>query len=338
MKAWIVNAQKPIEEKPLEFVENYPVPEPREKEIRVRVTHCGICRTDLHIAEGDIPLSKKPVIPGHEIVGFVDKLGENAKRFKIGDRVGISWLNSTCGKCKYCQRGDENYCPDIKRTGYDVDGGFAEYVLVHEDYAFDLRNVSLPSEELAPIMCPGITGHYAFRISGIRKGERLGMLGFGPTAYYILRVAKSMNIEVYISTRSEEHKRTAMKYGADWVGNIAHEDFPNKVDAFIFFPTAGKLVERALANTLPSATLVLGAVTMSPIIIENYTANLWGRTIKTIYQVRRDYGREFIEIADRLKLGIEKEIVKFSEIPEAMLRLKKGEINGMVQVIEIGKI
>ncbi len=334
MRAWVVEEQKPIEQNPLRFVEDYPTPEPGEREIRVRVTHCGICRTDLHIAEGDIPLSKKPVVPGHEIVGIVDKLGPNAKRFRVGDRVGISWLNSTCGKCKYCLRGDENYCPEIKRTGYDVDGGFAEYVLVHEDYAFDLRNISLPSEDLAPIMCPGITGHYAFRISGIQEGERLGMLGFGPTAYYILRVAKSMGIEVYISTRSEEHRRIAEEYGADWVGNLAKEDFPRKVDAFIFFPTAGKLVERALENTVPAATLVLGAVTMSPITIGNYTANLWGRTIRTIYQVRRDYAREFLEIADRLNLDIEKEIVRFEDVPGAMLRLKKGEVRGMVQVIE----
>ncbi len=337
MKAWIVEKQKPIEEEPLKLVD-LPIPEPGDKEIRVRVTHCGICRTDLHIAEGDIPLSKKPVIPGHEIVGVVDALGKNAKRFKIGDRVGISWLNYACGKCKYCKRGEENYCPHIKRTGYDVDGGFAEYVLVHEDFAFDLRNISLPSEELAPMMCPGITGHYAFRLSEIREGERLGMLGFGPTAYYILHVAKSMGMEVYISTRSEEHRRIAEKYGADWVGNIAHQDFPRKVDAFIFFPTAGKLVERALENTTPAATLVLGAVTMSPIVIENYTANLWGRKIKTVYQVRRDYGREFLEIANRLELGIEKEIIRFEEVPEAMIRLKRGEIRGMVQVIKIGEI
>ena len=335
MKAWVVEKQAPLEDNPLRLIENYPTPEPGEKEIRVRVTHCGICRTDLHIAEGDIPLSKKPIIPGHEIVGIVDKLGQGVKRFRVGDRVGISWLNSTCGKCKYCLRGDENYCPEIKRTGYDVDGGFAEYVLVHEDYAFDLRNISLRSEDLAPIMCPGITGHYAFRISEIREGERLGMLGFGPTAYYILRVAKSMDIEVYISTRSEEHKKIAKKYGADWVGNLAHEDFPDKVDAFIFFPTAGKLVERALENTVPAATLVLGAVAMSPIVINNYTANLWGRTIKTIYQVRRDYGNEFLQLADRLHLTIEKEMVEFHEVPDAMLRLKKGEIKGMVQVIEI---
>lgn len=333
MKAWVVEEQKNIEEGPLKL-RDVPVPVPGEKQIRVRVTHCGICRTDLHIAEGDIPLSKRPVIPGHEIVGFVDALGSGARRFKIGDRVGVSWLNYACGKCKYCMRGEENYCPHIKRTGYDVDGGFAEYVLVHEDYAFDLRETSLPSEELAPMMCPGITGHYAFRISEIQEGERLGMLGFGPTAYYILRVAKSMDIEVYISTRSEKHKKIAKEYGADWVGNLAHESFPKKVDAFIFFPTAGKLVERALENTLPAATLVLGAVTMTPITIENYTQNLWGRKIKTIYQVRRDYGREFLEIANRLKIGIEKEIVRFDEVPEAMVRLKKGEIKGMVQVIE----
>ena len=334
MKAWIVEEQKKIEDRPLKLVE-LPVPEPGEGEIRIKITHCGICRTDLHIAEGDIPLSKKPVVPGHEIVGVVDKLGPGAKKYKIGDRVGVSWLYWTCGKCKYCLRGDENYCPHIKRTGYDVDGGFEEYIVINENYAFDLRNINLPSEDLAPIMCPGITGHYAFRISEVREGERLGMLGFGPTAYYILRVAKSLDIEVYISTRSEEHKRIAEKHGADWVGNLAKEDFPHKVDAFIFFPTAGKLVERALENTVPSATLVLGAVTMSPITISNYTANLWGRTIKTIYQVRRDYGNEFLEYANKLRLTIEKEMVRFEEVPEAMIRLKKGEINGMVQVIEI---
>jgi len=334
MKAWVVEEQKKIEDNPLNL-RDVPIPQPGPKEIRVRITHCGICRTDLHIAEGDIPLSKKPVIPGHEIVGIVDGLGAETRRFKKGDRVGISWLNSACGSCKYCLRGDENYCPHIRRTGYDVDGGFAEYVLVHEDYAFDLRHISLPSEELAPMMCPGITGHYAFRISEIQSGERLGMLGFGPTAYYILRVAKSMDIDVYISTRSEGHKKIAEKYGADWVGNLAQENFPHKVDAFIFFPTAGHLVEKALENTLPSATLVLGAVTMSTITISNYTANLWGRKIKTIYQVRRDYGLEFLNIANRLNIGIEKEMVKFEEVPEAMLRLKSGNIKGMVQVIEM---
>ncbi len=335
MRAWMVETQRKIEEGPL-VMRSLPIPEPGVREIRVRVTHCGICRTDLHIAEGDIPLSKSPVVPGHEIVGVVDALGPEAVRFSVGDRVGVSWLNSACGRCKYCRRGDENYCPSIRRTGYDVDGGFAEYVIVHEDYAFDLRNIGLESEELAPMMCPGITGHYAFRISEIREGERLGMLGFGPTAYYILRVAKIMDIEVYISTRGAEHRKIAEEHGADWVGNLAQEDFPHKVDAFIFFPTAGALVEKALQNTLPAGTLVLGAVTMSPITIGNYTANLWGRKVKTIYQVRRDYGNEFLSIADALNIGIEKEIVRFDEVPEAMLRLKRGKMHGMVQVIDFG--
>ncbi len=336
MKAWVVENQKPIENRPI-HLKNIPVPEPRDREIRVKITHCGVCRTDLHIAEGDLPLMNGHVVPGHEIVGIVDKLGNNAKKYRIGERVGISWLNYACGACKYCKRGEENYCASIKRTGYEVDGGFAEYTIVHEDFAYDLRNISLPSEELAPMMCPGITGHYAFRISGINKGERLGILGFGPTAYYILRVAKAMDIEVYVSTRSREHKKIANEYGADWVGNIEREIFPRKVDAFLFFPTAGKLVERALENTLPSATIVLGGVKMSTITIANYTSNLWGRKIKTVYNVRRDYGEEFLEIADRLKITIDKEIVHFDDIPEAMLRLKRGKIKGMVQVITMEK-
>ncbi len=336
MKAWVVEEQRPIAENPLRL-RDLPLPEPGPKEIRVKVTHCGICRTDLHIAEGDIPLPKKYVVPGHEVVGVVDALGPAAKRFSKGDRVGVSWLNYACGECKYCKRGEENYCPNIKRTGYEVDGGFAEYLLVHEDYAFDLRNLGIESRELAPMMCPGITGHYAFRISEVREGERLGMLGFGPTAYYILRVAKSMGIEVYISTRSEEHKKMAEEYGADWVGNIAHGDFPHKVDSFIFFPTAGNLVERALQNMVPAGTLVLGAVTMSPVVIQNYTANLWGRKIKTIYQVRRDYGIEFLRVAEKLNIRIPMEMVKFEELPDALERLKVGKINGMVQVIELSR-
>ncbi len=334
MKAWAIYKQMVIEQGPLKE-EHFPIPEPHGHQIRVKITHSGICRTDLHIAEGDIPLKKIPIIPGHEIVGVVDAVGSKVSKYRIGDRVGISWLNWTCGECKYCKRGEENFCPNIKRTGYEVDGGFAEYTLIHEDFAFDLRNIALPSEELAPMMCPGITGYLAFKLSGIESGERLGMLGFGPTAYYLLRIAKSMGIEVYISTRSEAHKKIAREYGADWIGNLAVDDFPHKVDAFIFFPTAGNLVERALENTVPAATLVLGAVSMSTITIKNYTANLWGRKIKTVYQVRRDYGEEFLKIANRLNLSIEKEIIRFEDVPDAMVRLKHGKIDGMVQVISI---
>ena len=334
MKAWIVEEQKPIEEKPMKLVE-ISNPEPGPGEIRIKVSYCGICRTDLHIAEGDIPLHKKPVIPGHEIVGVVDKIGEGVTKFKPGDKAGVTWLYSACGKCKYCMREEENYCPEIKRTGWDVDGGYAEYFIAKEDFAFNLNKMRLRDEDLAPLMCPGVSGYFAFKLADVEEGGKLGLVGFGPTAYYVLHVAKSMGIDVYVSTRSEEHKRIAWNNGATWVGNIATERMPEKMDSIIFFPPAGKLVEKALETLDISGTLVLVAVSMTPIEIRDYTANLWGKNIKTLYQVRRDYGREFLEIANRLNLTIEKEIIPFEEIQEAMAKMKKGKINGLVAMAKI---
>jgi len=335
MKAWTIEEQKPIEKNPLKLVE-YPCPEPKEHEIRVKVEYCGICRTDLHIVEGDIPLHKKPIIPGHEIVGIVDKVGKNVKKYRAGDRVGISWLNWTCGNCKYCKRGEENYCRYIKRTGWDADGGFAEYVAVNEDFAFDLRNMGMKPESMAPLMCPRVAGYFAFKLARGDKIKKLGMVGFGPTAYYILRIAKHIGLKVYISTRSEEHRKSAKKYGADWIGNIYSQNFPEKVESIIYFPPTGKLVEKCLENLDISGTLVLAPVTINSFIeIKDYTNNLWGKRIETVYQVRRDYGREFLEIAKEIKLDIEKEIVEFKDLQNALKRMKTGNIKGMVQVLKV---
>ncbi len=333
MKAWIVEEQKPIEEKPLK-VASMEKPQPKENEILVRVEYCGICRTDLHIAEGDIPLHKKPIILGHEIIGIVEKTGSNAQRFDEGDRVGISWLNYACGKCKYCRNGNENYCPHIRRTGWDVDGGFAEYTVINENFAFDLNEMKMYPADMAPLMCPGIAGYFAFKLSEAKKGDNLGLIGFGPTAYYITRVANHLGINVFVSTRSMEHKILARKY-AKWVGNIIEEEMPEKMDSIIFFPTAGNLVEKALENLQPNGVLVLSAVSMSKIEIKNYTNNLWGRSIKTLYQVRRDYGREFLKIANEMNLTIPKKIFQFEELQQAMIMLKKGEMEELNGVLKI---
>ncbi len=336
MKAWVVEKQMPIEKEPIKLVDDYPTPEPKDKEIRIRIKFCGICRTDLHIVEGDIPLHKKPVVPGHEIVGIVDKVGKDVKKYKVGDVVGVTWLNWTCGECKYCKRGEENYCPNIKRTGWDVDGGFAEYTVVHEDFALDLNGIDMPLESLAPWMCPGVAGYFAFKLAKGEHVEKLGMIGFGPTAYYILKIAKHLGIKVFISTRSDKHKRLASENDADWVGNITTDDFPEKADSIIYFPATGKLVERCLENLDISGTLVLAPVAMnSPMQINDYSSNMWGRRIETLYQVRRDYAREFIEIAKKLRLDIPKEIVEFNDLNDALKRLKMGEIGGLVQVLRV---
>jgi len=333
MKAWVLEEQKPIEEKPLKILD-VAKPEPNENEILVKVEYCGICRTDLHIAEGDIPLHKKPVILGHEIVGIVEKIGSNVKKYDIGDRVGISWLNYTCGKCKYCKNGKENYCINIKRTGWDVDGGFAEYTKINENFAFDLNGLKMHPADMAPLMCPGIAGYFAFKLAEVEKGDNLGIIGFGPTAYYITRIAKNMGINVFVSTRGKEHKRLAEKY-AKWVGNIMEENMPEKMDSIIFFPPAGSIVEKALENLERDGILVLSAVAMSKIEIKKYSESLWGRSIKTLYQVRRDYGNEFLEIARKMDLTIPIEIFDFEELQDAMIKMKKGEMKALNGVLKI---
>ena len=188
MKVWILEKQTKIEERPMKLVD---IPEPHaiNSQIRLKVISCGICRTDIHIAEGDLPLKKTPLVLGHEIVGIVDEAGRNVKKFKIGDRVGISWLNSACGKCKYCLSGRENYCHDFMCTGWDVDGGFAEYMTIEEDFALSLKDVDMEADDIAPLMCPGIAGYSAFKLIGAKRGDRLGLYGFGPTSFYVLKVA-----------------------------------------------------------------------------------------------------------------------------------------------------
>lgn len=240
MKAWILEEQSNIEERPLNLTE-VPLPCPNNQEIRVKVQACGICRTDIHIAEGDLPLKKSPLILGHEIVGMVEKTGEEVRNFRPGDPVGISWLHSTCGQCKYCLRGKENYCPDFKCTGWDVDGGFAEYVTIKEDFALSLKGINMEPEDIAPLMCPGIAGYCAFRLTEAERGDKLGLFGFGPTAYYVLKSANHLGIEVYVSTRSSIHKEGARKNGAVWVGNVMKEKIPASLDSAILFPPGGCL-------------------------------------------------------------------------------------------------
>lgn len=334
MKAWVLRKQGNIEERPLEFV-SLPEPFPKDNEIRVRITHCGLCRTDLHIAEGDLPLKKTPIILGHEIVGIVDGVGERVKKFKIGDRVGVTWLNSTCKRCKYCLSGKENYCPEFKSTGWDMDGGFAEYTVIKENFALPLNNIKMESSDTAPLMCPGVAGYSAFKLANVKKGDKLGIFGFGPTAYYILRVANFFGIDVYVSTRSFFHIEKAKKSGAIWSGNAMKERIPKKLNSIIIFPPAGELVEKSLSYLEKDGVLVLAAVSMSPIVIDNYTKNLWGKTIRTLYNVNMKDAKEFLGIVNRLDLGMDVEIFPFEKLQDALILMKSGKIKGMNAVISV---
>ena len=334
MKAWILDKQDNIMNRPLRLVDNYLDPEPKNKQIRIKMKYCGICRTDIHIAEGDIPLHKKPVILGHEIVGTVDKLGEDSERFKIGDRVGVTWLYKSCGSCEYCINGFENYCPHIVRTGWDVDGGYAEYTLAYEDYVLPLNNIPLDYEDLAPLMCPGVASYLCYKLADPKPGDRIGIIGFGPTAYYLLKTANFLGVDVYVSTRSKHHREIAVEYGAKWVGNIVEEDFPIKLDHIISFPPVGNIVEKALENLKPSGNLVLAQVASTPITINNY-GNLWGRNIKTVYNVRRSTSLEMLKLARKIDYRIEKRIFDFEELQDAMIMNRQGKVKELTSVLKI---
>jgi len=336
MKAWILEKQSRIEEKPLKLVE-LPTPQARENELRIRVLVCGICRTDIHIAEGDLPLKKSQLVLGHEIVGVVDEVGDNVDRFKVGDRVGAYWLHSTCGTCAYCRSGRENYCPEFKATGWDADGGFAEYVIMPATSVVFLEGIAMDFAELVPLMCPGIAGYAAFKLANVKAGDKLGLVGFGPTAYYVLKVAQSLGVETYVSTRSPKNIARALAEGAAWAANAAIEPIPVQLDAAILFPPAGNLVEPILSQLKRASILVLAPVSSSPIQIQDYSQHLWGRTIKTLYHVKRSDAQEFIEIVRSVNMQVGTTLFPFDELPDALIKAKHGELKQPNAVIQISQ-
>lgn len=325
MKAWLLAEQAAVEEQPLELAD-VPVPRVNEHEIRLRTLTCGICRTDIHIIEGDLPLRKVPVIPGHEIVGIVEAVGSAVTGFRPGQRAGVFWVHSTCGHCKYCMSGRENYCPDIRCTGWDVDGGYAEYVTVPAHHALHLDAIPLSAEEIAPLMCPGIAGYAAFKLAGLDYGDRLGLYGFGPTAYYVLKAARLRQIKVYVSTRSPDHMEMARQAGAHWTGNAAEQTMPATLDAAILFPPAGELVEPILAQLHPGGTLVMAPVSSSPIHIQRYSESLWGRDIRTLYHLKMADATEFLELTDQLDARLGIQVFPFENLQEALILARQGKL------------
>jgi propanol-preferring alcohol dehydrogenase len=247
----------------------------------------------------------------------------------------VCWLNNTCGKCKYCRAGRENYCPDIKSTGWDEDGGYAEYITVLENTALPLNDAKLDPADIAPLMCPGIAGYAAFKLTKAQKGSKMGLYGFGPTAFCVLKVAKAMGIEVYVSTRSPKNIKDAINTGADWAADTSKKQMPCKLDSAIVFPPAGNLVEVALSQVERGGIMVLAPVSASPIVIENYSENLWGRTIETLYNVKKSEADEFLVIADRLKIKSEKGVFPFEKLQDVLIAVRHGKARVANSVIQI---
>jgi alcohol dehydrogenase, propanol-preferring len=239
MRAMVVHKPAPIEERPLALAE-LPSPEPGPGEILVRVTACGVCRTDLHVAEGDLPPHRESVVPGHEVVGVVEQCGLGCSRLAVGDRVGIAWLRETCGTCAYCRRGRENLCPNARFTGYDYDGGYAELATVREDFAYRIAD-TIRDEQAAPLLCAGIIGFRAIKRAEIKPGATVGLYGFGGSAHIAIQLLRYWGCRVFVMSRGGRHRELAQSLGADWIGS-ADERPPAPLDAAILFAPAGNLV------------------------------------------------------------------------------------------------
>ena len=298
MRAWQVTRPGPIGAGPLSLIDR-PEPEPAAGQIRVAVTVCGVCRTDLHVAEGDLPVHRPGVVPGHEVVGRVDRAGAGATRFRPGDRVGVAWLGRTCGRCRFCRRGAENLCEAALFTGWDLDGGYAEAVVVDEAYAYRLPD-GIDDAEAAPLLCAGIIGYRALRRADLPPGGRLGIYGFGGSAHLTAQVAVAQGAEVFVVTRSAEARRLAARLGAAWVGS-GDDAPPARLDAALVFAPAGEVVTAALRALDRGGTAVVAGIHLSTIPALDYQRELFGeRQLRSVTANTRRDGEEFLTLAGRL--------------------------------------
>ena len=326
MYAMLLGKSADIQTKPLAWIE-LPAPEPGSGEVRLRVQVCGVCRTDLHIVEGDLPPAKRPVIPGHEVVGYVDRVGRNVRTIKEGDRVGIAWLQRVCGRCEFCTSRRENLCPSAEFTGYHVDGGYAEYAVVPESFAYPIPK-AFTDDEVAPLLCAGIIGYRALRLSGVKPGQRLGLYGFGASAHITIQVARHWGCSVYVCSLREEHRALARELGAVWVGGAA-ESPPEKLHGAIMFAPAGELVPPALRALEKGGTLAVAGIYLSPIPSLDYDRELFGeRVLRSVTANTKQDGIDLLQEAAAIPIRPHTERFDLQDANKALQALKRGTIQG----------
>ncbi|HUU82332.1 MAG TPA: zinc-dependent alcohol dehydrogenase family protein [Phycisphaerae bacterium] len=329
----ILNKTAPVGESPLTPGE-LDVPSTRPGQIGVQVNVCGVCHTDLHTVEGELAERAMPIIPGHQVIGVVDRLGEGATRFKVGQRAGLAWLYRTCGACKFCRRGEENLCPNALFTGYDVPGGYAEYVVVDEDFAYELPE-GLPDEQAAPLMCAGIIGYRALRLSGVTGGQRLGLYGFGASAHVTIQVARHLGCQVFVFSRSESHRELARQLGAVWCGR-AEDEPPEKLDGSIIFAPAGGLVPTAMEHLDRGGTCALAGIYMSQLPPMDYEKHLYyEKTLRSVTASTRRDGVELLELAAEVPVRTQVRTYPLAEANRVLQLLKAGKIDGAA-VLRVG--
>jgi alcohol dehydrogenase, propanol-preferring len=325
MRAMLLNTARPAEQNPLREVD-LPISPPRPGQVRVRIHTCGLCHTDLHTVEGDLPAHKRPVVPGHQIVGIVDALAGPSRNLKEGDRVGIPWLHSTDGVCEFCRRGTENLCPNASFTGYDVDGGYAEYALAEANFCYPIP-ASFTDENAAPLLCAGIIGYRSYRLSGIHPGENLGLYGFGASAHLVIQLARHQKINTFVFSRNEAHRALAHELGAFWTGS-AQDAPPELLHASIIFAPAGSLVADALRALRKGGTLTLAGITMSQIPALDYSLLYDERIVRSVANSTREDARDFLALAAEIPVKTEVQIFDLADANRALQALKKSEIRG----------
>ena len=325
MKAMQLIQQNLAEEAPLQCVQ-IPKPEPGPGQVRLRVKMCGVCHTDLHTVEGDIHPPNLPIVPGHQIVGVIDALGEGVDNLKFGLRVGVPWLYSACGKCQYCRSGYENLCPEARFTGFHVNGGFAEAMLAEANYVLPIPE-SISNEQAAPLLCAGIIGYRSLRQSDLQPGERLGLFGFGASAHLSLQVALHWGCEVFVFTRSEDHRKHARQLGAAWVGG-AEDQPPKPLDRAVIFAPVGWIVPLALEKLRPAGTLAINAIHMSPIPEMPYDLIYGERTLRSVANATYQDGVDFLRLAADIPIRATVQEYELEQANRALLDVKHSRLNG----------
>jgi propanol-preferring alcohol dehydrogenase len=324
MRAMVLTAQAKIAGHPLRLMER-PVPDPGPGEIRVRVRACGACRTDLHVIEGDLAPRRLPLIPGHQVVGVVEALGRGAGRYELGDRVGIAWLRSTCGRCRFCISGRENLCAESAYTGWTHDGGFAERCCVSEAFAYAIPS-AFGDAEATPLLCAGIIGYRALRRSQVPLGGRLGLYGFGSSAHITLQIARHWGCRVYVATRESARQRLALDLGAAWAGSVT-DPLPEKLDAAIIFAPAGELVPVALRNLDNGGTVALAGIHMTDVPAMAYEAHLfWEKTLQSVTANTRADGEALLAEAAAIPIRPRVTSYPLADANRALADIKSSDV------------
>jgi propanol-preferring alcohol dehydrogenase len=331
MRAWVVRSPGPIETGPLS-VQERPVPEPAPGELLVHVRTCGVCRTDLHVSEGDLPVHRDQVTPGHEVVGIVESLGEGVDDYAVGDRVGVAWLRHTDGTCRYCRSGRENLCPFSLYTGWDADGGYAEYTTVPAAYAYRLPD-GVADIELSPLLCAGIIGYHALQRASLPRGGRLGLYGFGGSAHLCAQVALAEGATVHVLTRGLADKQLALELGAASAGG-AYDSPPELLDSAILFAPVGDLVPVAMRALDRGGVLSIAGIHLTDTPPLNYSRELfYEKEIRSVTSNTRDQGREFLTLAARHGVRAITHAYPLSQAQQALQDLKAGVFDGAAVLV-----